>query len=267
MSDKLRDRLLAAIMAFLMALLGMQTATTVGGCGKGPAIPECPEPKPDPKPEPKPDPKPEPTKDPIQAIGKVVMGGGYCSGTIVGPPRDDKHWTIISASHCFSRVGEKVTFLTRSGRSIPCTVIAIDKQSDGAVMMTDTREDDLPWVYLAASTPPAGTKIFHAGFGVHNPANVERGEVRGGPDAKGQTRYWLSVSQGDSGGGIMYTEEGKLLSPVCCTTRLNAPGDVWGASPEKMTAMIATPTNFIDLAPIDMPIRVAPEPGVNEPPE
>jgi hypothetical protein len=77
-----------------------------------------------------------------------------------------------------------------------------------------------------------------------------------GEDSNGQIRYRLSVSHGDSGGGIVSTKDGKLLSPVCCTTRIAGVGDVWGASPRIIQEMITTPTAFAsDLEPIQMPVR------------
>lgn len=262
MSEKWRERILAAILAAVMALLGIQTATTVSGCGKAPPAPECPEPKPDPKPDPKPEPEPEPEPqppgEPQKAIGRVIMAGGYCSGTILGPPRPDKRHMILSAAHCFKGVNERINFQTLHDiaqvRSFHCTVVAIDRKSDVAILVSDDPQQGLPWVRVADSTPSVNTEIWHAGFGRHNPGNLERGRVLAAPNRDNQVQYWLSVSPGDSGGGIMFNERGEVLSPVCCTTRLDGPGNVWGGSPEVINRMLTSPANFSeDLVPIEMP--------------
>jgi hypothetical protein len=250
---KTLDKLWPALVAALLTALGVPICSQVSGCRGGtcpPAPPPSTKPVP-PAPEP---PDPTPPAEPIQAIGQVRMKGGYCSGTVVGPPRTDKHWIIVSAAHCFKGVGEKVTFVTRSGRGMACSVVAIDRRADGAILITDDAQSDMPWVKVAMQTPPVGSAIWHAGYGVHNPKNVEQGKVLAAPNSQGQTRYRLSVSQGDSGGGIMFNDKGELLSPVCCTTRLSGLGDVWGASPEVVQRMLAAPTEFNDeLPPVQMP--------------
>lgn len=240
------DRLVPALIASVLALLGVPAVMSVKGCRSEP--PPAPQP---PSPPPKP---PEPPKvDPVKAIGKIAMSGGYCSGTIVGPRRTDGRWNVVSASHCFKSVGENVTFITRDGLSLRATVVAIDRKCDGAILTLDSTDANLPFVSVALETPAPGSPIWHAGFGIDRPGNRESGQVLGGPDQNGQARYRLSVSPGDSGGGIMLDSNGNLLSPVCCTTDLAAVGTVWGASPENIRRMLAAPTEFMDLPPIAMP--------------
>jgi hypothetical protein len=117
-------------------------------------------------------------------------------------------------------------------------------------------DDDKP----AANPCDAVAKIImtgvHCGYGVHIPGNREDGYVVARENADLQVRYRLSVSQGDSGGGIIATATGELLSPVCCTTRLNGVGDVWGASPRVIRSMLTHPAHYSDdLKPIAMPVR------------
>jgi len=237
--------ILTALLTALLTLLGGGTALYVGGCGRGPQLP-LPEPKPEPKPVPKP--------DPWNAICKVIMANGYCSGTIVGPRRSDGRWHLVSASHCFKRVGESVQILTRDGRSLQGSVSAIDRQADCAIVVTE-HYDDLPFAIVAEVVPPIQTQVWHGGYGVDKPGNRESGVLLAGEDSNGQLRYRLSVSHGDSGGGIITDAEGRLLSPVCCTTRIGGVGDVWGASPTVIRRMLAAPTDFLDVKPIEMPVR------------
>lgn len=235
--------IITAVLTTLLTLLGGTVATNVAGCWNPPFIPP-------------PDidtPPPDGAPDPLQAIGKIAMQGGYCSGTVIGPRASDGRWRIVSAAHCFKRVGEECTFIQRTGVSRKITVTAIDRKADIAICVTDTGQGAMAFTHVASSTPPAGTKIWHAGYGRHIPGNRENGEVLGGPNNDNQVKYHLSVSPGDSGGGIVMDAGGNLISPVCCTTRLDGPGNVWGGSPEHIRRMIATPTDYIELSPVEMP--------------
>jgi hypothetical protein len=184
------------------------------------------------------------------------MQHGYCSGTIVGPRRADGRWHVVSAAHCFTRVGEPVQILTRDGVSVQATVSAINRSADCAILITE-HYDELPFALVAESVPAIGSAVWHGGYGVHLPGNRESGTLLAGEDANGQLRYRLSVSSGDSGGGIIADADGRLLSPVCCTTRLAGVGDVWGASPTIIRRMIASPTEWLDLAPVPLPTRTS----------
>lgn len=245
--------ILQSLLIVIAGLLGGAGATQVAGCGKGAVVPPPPVPdvKPDPKPEPKPDPKPRP--EPLAAICKLVMPGSYCSGTVVGPKRTDGRYNIVSAAHCFKVIGENVKVLMRDGQTLSATVGAIDRRADAAILLTDVFSE-LPFTYVASATPAPATRIWHAGFGFDKPANREDGNIVAGPNVDGQVQYRLNVSSGDSGGGILVDGDGRLLSPVCCTTKIAGIGDVWGASPEIINRMLARPTDFIDVPPHEMPL-------------
>jgi hypothetical protein len=204
---------------------------------------------------PQPSEEDKPAANPCDAIAKIIMTGGYCSATIVGPKRDDGRWYLVSAAHCHRRIGEEVTVVLRNGISFGARVIAINRKSDCSILLTDKRHDKLPWLRIAESYE-VGDKVFHCGYGVHIPGNREDGYIVAKENTDLQIRYRLSVSQGDSGGGIVMAKTGELLSPVCCTTRLNGVGDVWGASPRVIRSMLAYPANYSDdLKPIAMPLR------------
>lgn len=234
---------LALIARVLIIIFGAGTVSYVAstrGCKPPPSPPTHQDP-------------PENPPDAINAIGRIAMSRGYCSGTVVSPRLPNGRWTIVSASHCFDRVGEEATFIPRKGSSFRVQVQAIDRRSDIAILNTVDSHTSLAYTTVAEATPPAGTPVLHAGFGVDKPGNVERGQILAGPNEAQQVRYRISVSPGDSGGGICITEKGHLLSPVCCTTCLGCTGDVWGGSPERIRVMIANPTAFIDLPPVPMP--------------
>ncbi len=196
---------------------------------------------------------PKPAADPRDAIVKVVMSGGYCSGTVVNGQHADGSYSVVSASHCFKQVGEEASLILRDGRRVKASVIAIDRTPDIAILRTEAVSTPLPFLLVAAETPTVGTKVFHSGYGVDQPGNVEVGELLERETPDGQAVYHLSVSPGDSGGGICHDAAGKLLSPVCCTTNLAAPGSVWGGRPEKINEMLRSPTAFMGVPPIQMP--------------
>lgn len=235
--------ILKVILIILSGLLGGAGATQVSGCGRGPAPPS-----------PNPDKPPQVGKfDPWHAIGKIALQGAYCSGTVIGPRMEDGRWIVICAAHCVRQPGEKATFIQRSGVSRNITCVAIDRTADISIFHTDAGQGEMAFTNLAAGNPTPGQKVWHGGFGRDNPGNREAGEVVGGPDGNNQIHYRISVSPGDSGGGICMDPEGNLLSPVCCTTRLDRFGDVWGGSPARIRQMLVTPTDFVDLPPMKMP--------------
>jgi hypothetical protein len=241
---------ITALVTFIVTVAGAFTTTQVAGCGKGPPIIQPPGPPP----------KPEQKPDAWNAIGKLALQGAYCSGTVIGPPKSDGRWTVVSAAHCVNRVGEHATFIQRSGTSRNVTCYAINKTADISLWSTDAAQGDMAFTIVARTTPQPGTRVFHGGFGRDQPGNREEGEVVTLPNQDGQVKYHLSVSPGDSGGGICINENGELLSPVCCTTRLDGPGEVWGGSPEMINRMLTVPTEFLELPPMKMPPAPKPMP-------
>ena len=222
--------ILVAVLTALLTILGGREAVKFG-CIRVPPAPPAPPGVPDDNDDNQQTPDEPPAKNPCDAIVKVIMSNGYCSGTIIGPKPKNGMWTIVSAAHCFSRTGEKVEFVTRAGVTGTATVIAINRKADCAILRTSEIKGSLPYLRISIQNPKIGDAVFHCGYGTHIPGNREDGVVIGDEDVNGQIRYRLSVSHGDSGGGIIASTSGELLSPVCCTTRIAGVGDVWGASP------------------------------------
>lgn len=177
--------------------------------------------------------KPAPPKEnanPRAALGRILFGNAGCTATVIGPRRGDGRWDVLTASHCVGGVGSTGVFTTSDGRKVPVRCTAYAKKSDLAWLVTDVVES-LPFARLAKVNPAPGTKIWHAGFGVHNPGNVEKGEVSGSnPD--GMLAMRLSVSSGDSGGGIFREDTGEVISAVCCTQARNTFTTMYGGSCE-----------------------------------
>lgn len=236
-------RLLVLVLTAILAALGGGTAAYVSGCQGGATPPTSPAPPLDKDEE----------RNPHLAIVKVVMSGGSCSATVVGKRSNHGQYTLVSAAHCVRQVGERVRIIHRNGRTTSASVTAINRRSDISILTTDEYNVKLNWTDLAKATPKAGTEIWHAGYGVDQPGNIERGIVVGGPNPDGMVQYELSVSPGDSGGGICMTSSGELLSPTCCTTRLGGRGSVFGGAPEVIRTMIASPASYTDVMPVPMP--------------
>jgi hypothetical protein len=201
----------------------------------------------------------EPTPDALAAIVRISSGNVGCSGTVIGPRRPDGRYWVLSAAHCVNGTGQRWTMRFRDGRQTGAVVVNYNRQSDWAWLVTDANNLTLPHALVADSAPPVGTKIWHAGFGVDVPGNREDGEVTGGVDSNGQLRMKLSVSSGDSGGGIVIDQSGRIVSTVCCTSRRGAVADVWGAAPESFRAGQRDTVDLDEWRPIDVPIREVPK--------
>lgn len=195
---------------------------------------------------------------PGEAIGQIRFGSSGCSATIIGPVDDgDETIDILTAAHCV-RLGDTGTMKLKDGRTFAVRCVSRAAQPDVAWLRATRPAGDVPYLLLADVVPPPGSRIWHMGYGIDKPANREEGEVLGVQSDNSQVRYRLSVSPGDSGGGIITTEENKVISPVCCTNRLSGVGTVFGGSPywvkqlrpTKGTGGTVTPTIYpvIDLS-------------------
>lgn len=201
--------------------------------GRPIVIPPPPINLPDGQPQPAPPPS-EPKPNPLGAIARIGRANVGCSATIIGPRRSDNRYWALSAAHCCQAVGERWNARLRDGRTVGLQVVNIDRKADVAWMLTDSSDTNfvLPYALLAEHTPEKNAKVWHAGFGIDQPGNVESGRlVNNQETTDGQWEYWLSVSSGDSGGAIVDDATGSVLGPVCCTTAPGHPARVWAASP------------------------------------
>ena len=202
---------------------------------------------------------PKSQPDPLAAIVKSSRPGVGCSATIIGPRRPDGRWWVLTAAHCCEKPGERWTKRFRNGRSGGFMIVSIDRKSDCAWGVTDHNDSNLPYALLAEKSPEVGARVWHAGFGVDISGNREDGQVLSAPDTNDQIRFRLSVSSGDSGGGIVLDQFGRVCSTVCCTTRRGALADVWGASTEALRRMQRDGVDVEAWEPIEIPLRMLPE--------
>lgn len=193
--------------------------------------------------------------DPEKALGQIKFPAGqgqmsYCTATIVHPRRKDGRWDILTAAHCVPAVGTKGTMTTRDRtKNLAVTVAVVDRRCDLCWLVTDNPQDDLYCAILASENPAVGTAVWHAGYGVDKPENREDGTVRNSENSDGQTQYHLSVSSGDSGGGIFNAKTGELLSAVCCTAIKAQKTDMWGGSARQAQRLRPKPTSGVHDSP------------------
>lgn len=172
-----------------------------------------------------------------EAIGRITFGNSGCTASIMGPmsPGDDKI-DILTAAHCV-QVGQVGKMKLKDGRTLTVRCVTRDAAADCAWLIADRPAGDVPFLLLADSLPPEEATVWHQGYGIDRPGNRESGEYMGTDALRRQCRFTLSVSPGDSGGAIVVDQSSRVLSPVCCTTRLSGRGTVWGASPQACAAI------------------------------
>jgi len=221
-----------------------RTTVTIKSC--------CP-PKPDePKP---PEPGPGGTLDPSNAIGRIQFGSAGCSATVVGPRRSDGRWDVLTAAHCIASQGQKGSMrMPKSGKTLGVTVVNFDRQSDLCWLVTDEPVSEIEYANLAKSNPSRGVKVWHQGYGVDVPRNREDGEVTSsGELTGGQLQFYLSVSSGDSGGGIFRADTNEVVSAVCCTQAKGVKTFMYGGSAERAWKM--RPGKADDWQPLTVPFK------------
>ena len=178
-----------------------------------------------------PTPKPPESKaNPAKALVKLRFGNSGCTATMVGPQRLDGRWDILTAAHCTGAVGTIGEATTQDGRKFRVTVASRDAKCDLCWLIADTTDADHAFAELATEEPAVGVAVWHAGYGIDKPGNREKGKVLSTSNSAGQLNFMLSVSPGDSGGGIFRDDDGRLLSAVCCTAGLARVASMWGGS-------------------------------------
>lgn len=174
-------------------------------------------------------PKPNPTLDPVQATGRLKHGNSGCTATVIYPRRPDGRWDVVTANHCTGGVGSAATLALKDGRTLALTVTAVNRTADVSWLYTvDASIEALPCAMIAETDPTPGTAIWHNGYGVDRPGNREDGEVSGPVTGNGFLPMHLSVSPGDSGGGIFRTDNGELIAVVSATTRFAEKASMYG---------------------------------------
>jgi hypothetical protein len=101
------------------------------------------------------------------------------------------------------------------------------------------------------------------GYGVDQPSNREDGIPPRRRRWQHQLRMVLSVSSGDSGGGIFRADTNELVSVVCCTSGMARKVSMWGCSAEVARRTRPKAADDADEAwvPVPIPICGRPEAG------
>jgi len=198
--------------------------------------------------------------DPVAALGRIRFGNAGCTATVIGPRRPDGKWDVLTAAHCVAGEGARGTMTLKDGRSLAIRVVGHYKTPDLAWCVTEEAVADLPYAKLAPKNPEPSTAIWHMGYGVDKPGNREDGVVSAAENGDGQLRMSLSVSSGDSGGGIFRADSNELISVVCCTSGLGRTTAMWGGSADaaRRTRPKAAEADAAWL-PVPMPLRIEPK--------
>jgi hypothetical protein len=215
--------------------------------GQQPPAPPSPGPGPGPG-TPKP-PEGGTKPNPAKALGRIQFGNAGCTATPIWPRRSDGKWDIITAAHCMTGVGARGIFTAQDGRRIPVRVTVHEKGSDLAWLVTESPVESLEYALLAKQMPQPGSKVWHAGYGVDRPGNREEGELVNPEAGQYQATYMISVSSGDSGGGIFSDATGEWLGAVCCTRAKGVRATVWAGHALRAAALrpgAATDVQLLD---------------------
>ncbi len=190
------------------------------------------------------------------ALGKLRIGSAFCTATVIGPlDEGDSHVDILTAAHCI-KLNEAGLFTMSDGRVLHAKCIARDAASDCAWLRAVHPGGDVAYLLLADELPDVGEAVFHQGFGIDKPENKEVGLFKGVTGNGKQCNFRLSVSPGDSGGAIILDHNGRVVSPVCCTTRIAGVGDVYGATPKACAACRPQNRTSEDEPPLLNPIHL-----------
>jgi hypothetical protein len=199
-------------------------------------------------------PIPLPKADPIGATCRLRFGSSGCTATVIGPRRNDGRWDILTASHCTPEVGSSGEITLKDGRRFKVTVIARERGPDLAWLRTEASPEEMPWATLAKDLPANGTKVWHMAYGIDKAGNKEEGAVTSQPNKTGLLSFRLSVSSGDSGGGIFREDTGELVSAVCCTTERGKLTTMYGGSCIEAQRMRPKETKEFD--PVETPAKM-----------
>lgn len=200
---------------------------------KPPAVPPAEKPpaavpeKPAEKPQPAAPEKPQPPSsyEPKRAAVHFRSGSAGCSGTFlaIGNPRK---YFLLTAAHCISGLGVKCE-IEFEGRKLTGKVVARQASVDIALVTVEYDGPPLPVARIASSPPAVGDRLWHKGYGVDKPGNVEHGKVVTVGDADDPCWYTTRLSSGDSGSGQFREDTGELVALGCWGSAGRCGGPSW----------------------------------------
>lgn len=249
---------------FLILLIGLVAVASLPMLPRG--CPGAPAPQPPPGPPPGPQPPPAPpgqNPDPVQATVQQRFGSSGCSACLTNIKDQQGRVLVLTAAHCTGGPGSRGEVRLKDGRIYPVEVLVRQTRPDISVMLVNTTET-LPYARLAAENAPAGTRIWHVGYGVDRPGNRESGTVTDPNTNEGQTQMRLAASSGDSGSPIFREDSGEQMSIVCC----GSGQALWGANVQSIRSAIdqalkrSLDIPLFDWQPLPLPEKAARGNGV-----
>lgn len=155
--------------------------------------------------------------DPVGAIVKVRHGNSFCTGVHLGDILKSGHSYFMTASHCTGGVGSSIEVELTTKQRINCMIVKRDTNADISICRAAMKAD-YPFAIISKTIPSKGEIVWHKGWGVNKPGNVEKGTVYQTPDNSKQTEFRILFSSGDSGAPIYLESTGEIIGVVCCTS-------------------------------------------------
>lgn len=141
---------------------------------------------------------------------QIRAGNSGCSGTLFRMDSSDQYW-LLTCGHCVHRNGETV-YIRGDTFQLTGVVERFNRQIDICLVRVNERGRQWPVAKIAETPPARGDRVWHHGFGVDRPGNIERGQITTVGDSRWACWYTTALSSGDSGSGQFLESNGELVA-------------------------------------------------------
>lgn len=148
--------------------------------------------------------------DSAKAAVRIHSGNSGCSGTLFRMDTSEQYW-LLTCAHCVRNVGQAVN-IKGDGFELRGQVERFDKRQDICLVRVDERSRKYAVAKIAETPPARGAFLWHKGYGMDQPGNIERGNVLEVGDSYYACWYTTRLSSGDSGSGQFLMSDGTLVA-------------------------------------------------------
>lgn len=128
-------------------------------------------------------------------------GSGNCSITVIGPRASDGYYYALFSRHCCRSRTTGFSVTVAHLKDHPAEIYARWADADIALIRFKS-DQDVPHALLSSSPPQKGDKVWHKGYGVNRPGNIESGKVLSVGSVSNAMSHTVLLSGGDSGSGL-----------------------------------------------------------------
>lgn len=192
--------------------------------------------------------------DPARAAVQIHSEGSGCSGTLVRLDASEQYW-LLTCAHCVRRNGQRVD-IRGDNFQLQGVVERANRAHDICLVRVNEQSRKYPVAKIAETPPARGAALWHKGYGMDRPGNVERGTVLRPGDSAWACWYTTRLSSGDSGSGQFTEATGELVALGAWAGR----GENGGASLLQIRAFLF-PLGGSSPSPAPAPAWPAPQPG------